>query len=228
MQTKYLQKLYPQNNYLIFFENSNEKHTLFEKKLKNEKEGIFSPKPIKFFKKKAKFYNSDPEVTEFELDLFPLKKNPAKKNENEKTIVDLLKNQDFKFLKFPQNEENLINLEQKKNPEEKNEDFLFTSQTTIELDRDSELEENFKMDFSVKKKKKIHKKKKSRKLEDVHKLKIKMKKINSYWKKKIKHMPHVFKIKAKIVNSKNFVLQFLDFSSKKLLIRDDKIKSNVC
>ena len=229
MKNKNLQKLANNNNFLTLFKNTNEKTTLFEKKLKNEKEGIFSPKPIKFFKEKqSRFDSLDQKVTNFDLEIFPNCEKNEEIKKNGKNILDFSKKTDFSFLKFPLDfSENLINFEKEKKISEDKNDFLITAKTTIELDKSIELDfdKKFQIDFSVKNKKKIKKKKKSRKYEDNHKMKIKIKKLNFYWKKNIKHMPNVFKIKAKILNSQNFVLQFLDFSSKKLLIRDDDKKN---
>ena len=52
-------------------ENNDVNYKLFEKNLQNEKEGIFSPQPIKLFRKKSRFESVEGiTVSNFDLELF--------------------------------------------------------------------------------------------------------------------------------------------------------------
>jgi hypothetical protein len=51
---------------------------------------------------------------------------------------------------------------------------------------------------------------------------MKIKKLSDYWKGKNLLMPNVLKIKSSINGEAEILQQFLDFSAKRLLIRDEE------
>jgi hypothetical protein len=230
MENSKLQELGSNRNVFIIFDNTDLKYDLFDKKIKNEKEGIFSPQPCKLFSKKCSRFEAfdNGQVSNFDLELLEMNNDnknsldKIKKDEEEEIIEKIINEhpvqnaKDFKFTNYWNNEETL-NLIEENNKQKK--DYLVSTKTTDEIDKRESFEKNSNSDFSVKKQ---NLKKKSRRLELNQKLKMKIKKLSDYWKGKNLLMPNVLKIKSSINGEAEILQQFLDFSAKRLLIRDEE------